>query len=217
MSESFARNPHLAAAPLTSGPPPEEAAGAVILVHGRGAWPETMLDLAMRLALEDVHVLVPVAAGRTWYPQRFTAPVAANEPWLSHALEACDAAVQRLAGAGWAAERIVLAGFSQGGCLTLEYAARHPRRYGGVAALTGGLIGDDSELAHPQGLAGTPVLITTAEGDEWVPRGRTEQSARILAAGGADVDLRVFEPSPHGIRPQEVDAVRALIRAAGGP
>ena len=138
-------------------------------MHGRGAWPETMLDLAVRLALDDVHMLVPVAAGRTWYPQRFTAPVADNEPWLSHALEACDAAVQRLAGAGWPAERIVLAGFSQGACLTLEYAARHPRRYGGVAALTGGLIGDDSELTHPQGLDGTPLLITTAEGDEWVP------------------------------------------------
>ena len=186
-------------------------------MHGRGAWPETMLDLAVRLALDDVHMLVPVAAGRTWYPQRFTAPVAENEPWLSHALEACDAAVRQLAGAGRPAERIVLAGFSQGACLTLEYAARHPRRYGGVAALTGGLIGADSELTHPRGLDGTPLLITTAEGDEWVPPGRTEDSARILAAGGADVDLRVFEPSAHAIRPQEVDAVRAMIRAVSTP
>ena len=175
-----------------------------------------MLDLALRLALDDAHLLVPVAAGRTWYPQRFTAPVAENEPWLSHALEACDAAVERLAGTGWPAERIVLAGFSQGGCLTLEYAARHPRRYGGVAALTGGLIGEDSELTRPHGLAGTPVLITTAEGDEWVPRGRTEESTRILEAGGADVDLRVFEPGPHAIRSEEVDALRALIRTASG-
>ena len=160
---------------------------------------------------------MPVAAGRTWYPQRFTAPVAENEPWLSHALEACDAAVQRLAGAGWAAERIVLAGFSQGGCLTLEYAARHPRRYGGVAALTGGLIGDDSELTHPQGLAGTPVLITDGRGGRVGAARRTEESAKLLAAGGAEVDLRVFEPSPHGIRPQEVDAVRALISAVTAP
>jgi phospholipase/carboxylesterase len=188
---------------------------AAILVHGRGHWPETMLDLAMRLALDDVHFVLPAAAGRSWYPARFIAPVAENEPWLSHALEAYDAAVGRLADAGWPADRLVLAGFSQGACLTLEYVARHPRRYGGVAALTGGLIGEDSELTRPEGLAGTPVLITSAEGDDWVPPGRTQESAQILAAAGADVDLRVFEPGPHGIRPQEVDAVRALIRAAG--
>ena len=111
----------------------------------------------------------------------------------------------------------MLAGFSQGGCLTLEYAARNPRRYGGVAALTGGLIGADSELTRPQGMAGTPVLITTAEGDEWVPRARTEESAKLLAAGGAKVDLRVFEPGPHGIRAEEVDPLRALIRAVSAP
>ena len=176
-----------------------------------------MLDLALRLALDDVHLLVPVAAGRTWYPQRFTAPVAENEPWLSYALEAYDVAVERLAGAGWAAERIVLAGFSQGACLTLEYAARNPRRYGGVAALTGGLIGADSELTHPQGLAGTPVLITTADGDAWVPPSRTEDSARLLAGGGAEVDKRVFEAGPHEIRPEEVEALRAMIRAVTAP
>jgi predicted esterase len=184
-----------------------------ILAHGRGAWPESMLDLAARLALDDVHFVALAAAGRTWYPERFTAPVAANEPWLSHALEAYDAVVERLAGAGWPPERLALAGFSQGACLTLEYVARHPRRYAGVAALTGGLIGEDSELTRPDGLAGTPLLITTAEGDEWVPPGRTEESAAILAAAGADVDLRVFPPRPHGIGPEEVDALRELIRA----
>jgi predicted esterase len=185
-----------------------DASAAVVLVHPRGGGPETMLGLAHALALDDVHYVAPAAAGRTWYPDRFVAPVAANEPWLSWALEALDAVVGSLADA----RRLVLLGFSQGACLTVEYVARHPRRYDAVAALTGGLIGADGELTRPSGLDATPLLITTSVGDAWVPEGRTEESARILTAGGADVDLRVFPPGPHTVREEEIEAVRALIR-----
>jgi phospholipase/carboxylesterase len=129
-------------------------------------------------------------------------------------MEAVGAAAAALADAGWPAERLLLVGFSQGACVVLEYVARNPRRYGGVAALTGGLIGADGEVTRPRGLAGTPVLNTSAEGDEWVPPERTRESAEILAAGGADVDLRVFDRGSHAIRAQEVDAVAALARAA---
>jgi phospholipase/carboxylesterase len=149
--------------------------------------------------------VIPAAAGGTWYPQRFTAPVTANEPWLSWALEAVDAAV--LSGSPGA----VVAGFSQGACLALEYVARHPRRYAGVAALTGGLIGTDAELTRPAGLEGTPVLLTTAEDDPWVPPERTRASAEILEAAGAAVDLRVSPPGPHTVRPDEVAALRDLL------
>ena len=189
------------------GPEPGEAAGAAVLVHGRGTGPETMLDLAGRLAAAGVRCVLPAAAGGTWYPQRFTAPRAANEPWLTYALEALGAAVARAGDP----ERLLLAGFSQGACLTLEYVARHPRRYSAVAALSGGLIGADGELTRPDGLDGTPILITTAEDDDWVPVERTRESAEILAAAGARVDLRVFPPSSHAIRAEEADAVAALV------
>ena len=169
-----------------------------------------MLDLAGRLALEGLHCVLPAAAGRTWYPERFTVPTAANEPWLGWTLDAIDAAVAAL---GRPAEEILLGGFSQGACVALEYAARNPRRYGAVAGLSGGLIGADGELTRPEGLDGTPLLITTAEGDDWVPVERTRESAEILAAGGAEVDLRIFARGSHAIRAQEVDAVLEL---AGG-
>jgi phospholipase/carboxylesterase len=170
-----------------------------------------MLQLARALGgLDEVHYVIPAAAHDTWYPRRFIEPVAANEPWLTHALEALDAMVTRVAGF----DRVVLVGFSQGGCLTLEYVARNPRRYDGVAGLVGGLIGADGELTRPSGLDGTPLLITTIEDDPWVPEARTRESAAILAQAGADVDLRVFPPGPHGVTNEEVDAVRALIRGA---
>ena len=192
-------NPHLQTEPVVVGP---ESGRAAVLVHGRGSGPESMLDLAGRLAAAGVRCVLPAAAGNTWYPQRFTAPLAQNEPWLTWALEALDA---------HARDDAALIGFSQGACLVLEYVARHPRRYHAVAALSGGLIGADGELTRPQGLDGTPLLITTAEDDDWVPVERTRESAEILAAAGARVDLRVFPPSSHAIRAEEADAVAALV------
>jgi phospholipase/carboxylesterase len=191
-------NPHLETEPVVLGP---QSGRTAVLVHGRGSGPESLLDLAGRLAANGVRCVLPAAAGGTWYPQRFTAPLADNEPWLTHALEALDAHVDG---------DTALIGFSQGACLVLEYVARHARRYRAVAGLTGGLIGAEGELSRPQGLDGTPVLITSAEGDNWVPAERTRESAELLAAGGARVDLRVFGPGPHAIRAEEADAVAAL-------
>ena len=192
-------NPHLETEPLVVGP---ESGRVAVLVHGRGAGPEAMLDLAGRLAAADVRCVLPAAAGNTWYPQRFTASLAENEPWLTWALEALDAHV---------GDDASLVGFSQGACLALEYVARHPRRYHAVAGLSGGLIGADGELTRPQGLDGTPLLITSAEGDDWVPVERTRESAEILEAAGAEVDLRVYQPSSHAIRAEEADAVAELV------
>jgi phospholipase/carboxylesterase len=152
-------NPHLETEPLVLGP---EAGPTAVLVHGRGSGPESMLDLAGRLAAAGVRCVLPAAAGATWYPQRFTAPL-------------------------------------------------DPRRYRAVAGLRGGLMGADGELTRPQGLDGTPVLLTSAEDDAWVPAERTRESAELLAAGGARVDLRVFGPGSHAIRAEEADAVAALV------
>jgi predicted esterase len=209
-------NPHLGVEPLVSGVAPAEARAAAVLVHGRGQGPETMLELARVLALDDVHYVLPAAAGGSWYPQRFNAPVEANEPWLSFALEAYDAVVARLGGAGWPPERLALVGFSQGACLTLEYVARNPGRYGGVAALTGGLIGTDGSLTQPIARVEAPILITSKERDVWVPAERTRASAAILEAAGAEVDLRIFPGAEHSVTGEEVDAVRRLIRTAPG-
>jgi pimeloyl-ACP methyl ester carboxylesterase len=235
-------NPHLASSPIVVGD--AGAAVTAVLLHGRGSGPSSMVGLARALDAGGVRYVIPAAADGTWYPQRFTAPLEANEPWLGWALEAVDAAVETArraagetsspggdapsgrgdapsspggdapSGRGDApsSRAVVVAGFSQGACLALEYVARRPRRYRGVAALTGGLIGADEELTRPAGLDGTPVLLTTAEGDPWIPPERTRATAAILEAGGAAVDLRVFPPGPHTVRPDEVAALRDLLR-----
>ena len=193
----------------------------LVLVHGRGHDPSSMEALADRLGVDGLRCIAPAAPGGSWYPQRFVAPRAANEPHLSRALATVQDILDGLERDGVPPARTLLGGFSQGACVACDVLARRPRRLGGAAILCGGLIGaGEEELARPAAgsLAGVPVLITGTEEDAWVPVERVRHSAAALGAAGAEVDLRVFPPAPHGIHPEEVDALRELVvrRLASG-
>jgi phospholipase/carboxylesterase len=209
-------NPHLGTETVVSGATLETARRAAVVVHGRAQTPAYMLEnLVVQLGLDDVSYVLPAAAGESWYPGRFFESRALNEPWLDHALAALDGALALVRRAGLRAEQIVLAGFSQGGCLVCEHVARWPDRYAGVAVLTGGLIGATAETwAAPAGtepLAGLPVYFGTREGDDWVPTDRVRSSAAAFAEAGAEARLDVRGPGPHAIDPEDVLVVRSLL------
>lgn len=187
---------------------------AAILLHGRGGSAEDMLGLAEHLDVGGYDWRAPQAEGHTWYPQRFLAPIAHNEPWLSRALDTVSAEVARAADDGIPPERTVLLGFSQGACLALEYAARHARRWGGVIAFTGGLIGPDgTPRDYPGTFDGTPVFLGTSDPDPHVPVARAEETASVLTGMGARVDLRIYPGMGHTINRDELEAARALLAA----
>jgi len=194
------------------GKPLEEASGAVILLHGRGGSAEDILSLARDFYLPQLVFLAPEAAGNSWYPNSFLAPLAQNEPWLTSALHKVDTTVEMLNQAGIASERIVICGFSQGACLGTEFVARHPARYGGLVAFTGGLIGPPgSDLTHAGYLAGTPAFFGSGDPDPHVPWQRVEQSAQVLAEMGAAVTARRYANRPHTISREEIDFAKRLI------
>jgi phospholipase/carboxylesterase len=185
---------------------------AVVLLHGRGSSPEDILGLAQHLPQAGTRFLAPRANGGAWYPQRFLRPIAENEPFLSAALEQVRLAVLET---GLEQEKIMLLGFSQGACLALEFAARFGGRFGGVAALSGGLIGADSEvglLACP--LESTPVFLGCDAQDFHIPLERVEVSANILERLGAVVDKRIYRDLGHGINKDEIDVVRQMLLGA---
>jgi predicted esterase len=200
---------------------PERARATLVLLHGRDHEPSSMVELVRRLELPDLACVAPAAPDGSWYPQRFFEPREVNEPELSSTLDMIDALLDDLAARGVPPERTLLGGFSQGACLAAEALARRPRPLGALAVICGGLFGVDGEelLRPPPGsLAGLPVLLTGAEDDEWVPLVRVWLSADVLGAAGADVDLHVFPPGEHGIRDEEVAALRELVAGllAGG-
>jgi phospholipase/carboxylesterase len=193
------------------------AAGAervLVLLHGRWYPASTMEDLAARLGLSDVACVAPAAPERTWYPNRFMDPLAANEPVLSESIAQVHATLDSLAADGAEPERVVLGGFSQGACVAVEAIARRPRPLAALVVLCGGLMGaGEDEIAKPPAgsLDGLPVLLTGTEQDTWIPLGRVERTAEVLGAAGARVDLRIHPPADHEVHDAEVDAFRDLL------
>lgn len=140
------------------------------------------------------------------------APVAQNQPALNSAMEVIDELVNDIVSGGIPTERIYFAGFSQGACLVLEYCARHAKKFGGMIAFTGGLIGEVVDRKSYSGdFSRTPVLITTGDPDNHVPRARVEESAVILREMNADVTVKVYPGRPHTIQFEEFVLANQLI------
>ena len=198
---------------LAAGQSLDRAAAAMIMVHGRGATANDILTLLPDLAQPDFAYLAPQAAGSTWYPNRFLAPLSSNEPWLSSALAAVANVLKRVNEAGIPTERTMLLGFSQGACLTLEFTARHAQRYGGVAGLSGGLIGpDDTPRDYAGSLAGTPVFLGCSDVDPHIPKERVRQTAEVLRSLGGEVTMQLYPGLDHTISPAEIDMVRMMMK-----
>lgn len=199
------------------GKPLSDASGAIILLHGRGGSADDILSLAHEFCLPGLVYLAPQAAGNSWYPNSFLARLDQNQPWLTSALRKVEATLKMANDAGISTDRIVIGGFSQGGCLATEFVASHPRRYAGLLAFTGGLIGPpEADLAHQGNLARTPAFFGSGDPDPHVPWQRVQQSAAILTQMGAAVTLRRYPNRPHTISPDEIDFAQRLIRDAFG-
>jgi predicted esterase len=200
---------------LTAGVDRDTARAAVLLLHGRGASAHDILQFATELVPIDqgqVLYLAPQAARHSWYPQRFLAPLASNEPWLSSALAVIGGLLDALAADGISPQRTLLLGFSQGACLVMEYASRNPRRYGGIVGLSGGLLGADDDPRHTTGsLEGTPVFIGCGDTDMHIPEYRVHHAAATLEALHGAVTKRIYPNMGHTVNQDELDFVRSML------
>ena len=208
------KGPHQGQPILRAGEPLEQAQAAIVMVHGRGATAENILELAVELNQPGFAYLAPQAAGDTWYPYSFLAPLARNEPGLSSGLAAIANVLAQVAQVEIPLERTMLVGFSQGACLVLEFVARNARRYGGVAGLSGGLIGPDgTPRDYPGSLVGTPVFLGCSDVDFHVPKERVQLSAQVLQRLGGQVTMRLYPGMGHTVNQDEIDFVRGMMVA----
>jgi predicted esterase len=176
-----------------------------------------MAELARLLAKPRTVWLAPRARGGSWYPESFLAPLERNQPWLDSALRALAGVVDGLRDEGLRPGRILLLGFSQGACLATEFLARNARRWGGLAALSGGLIGPPgTPRAYPGTLDGTPAFLGCGDPDPHIPRKRVEESGEVLASLGAKTDVRIYPGLGHAVNDEEIEAVRALLANLDG-
>jgi predicted esterase len=205
--------PHSGQRVEVRGRPLAEARAAMLMVHGRGASPESILTLVDALEHPDFAYIAPAAAGGTWYPYSFMADKARNEPWLSSALERLGEVLSDIVTHGVPASRIILLGFSQGACLASEFAVRNAQRFGGVVAYSGGLIGPPGTTWQNDGsFADTPVFLGCSDIDAHVPKERVEESAAVFERMGARVTERIYPSMGHLVNDDEIAFTSELMR-----
>jgi predicted esterase len=205
-------DPHAGHQAFVAGEPVASASAAVLALHGRGAGPEDIVELARVVSGPGFALVAPRAAMNTWYPYSFLEPFERNQPWLDSALKAASENLDRILAAGVPAERVVVLGFSQGGCLGLEFAARNARRYGALIGFSAGLIGPDgTDRSYPGSLAGTPVLLGCSDVDPHIPRARVEETAEVLRRLGGVVTLRLYPGMGHLVNQEEVALAREMV------
>lgn len=208
------RGPHLGQPVRTAGEPISQARAAMLMMHGRGARAEDILSLADQIGQPGFAYFAPQAAENTWYPNRFLDPLPSNEPWLSSALFFVGDVLAQIMDAGISSERVILLGFSQGACLTLEFAARNARRYGGIIGLSGALIGpDDTPREYSGSLMGTPVFLGCSDSDFHVPKERVHHAAQVMQRVGGEVTERLYPNMGHTVNQEEIDFVRGIMQA----
>jgi predicted esterase len=210
-------DPHRDQPVAQAGAPLGESRAAMILIHGRNAAPNNILSLVPAFERPEFTYLAPAAAGGTWYPNSFLAERESNEPGITSGLGVIERLVNDVVARGVPKARVILLGFSQGACLTAEFAASHADRYGGVIVFSGGLIGPPGRIWPYSGnFSGTPVFLGCSDVDAHVPRTRVAESAQFFTRLGAAVTERIYPGMGHLVNDDEIVFARGVMDSVLG-
>ncbi len=195
-----------------------EAKAVMIMIHGRGASAQSILGLANEFEHnQDITFIAPQASNHTWYPYSFLAPIVQNQPGYSSGLHVIGDIISALEAEGFSKEKIFLLGFSQGGCLTSEFAVRNPDKYAGVIALSGGIIGASINIEEYSGdLKGTPLFMGCSDIDSHIPVQRLDETEMVYKKLGAQVQKNIYPGMGHLVNEDEITHVNELIKNALG-
>lgn len=205
--------PHVGQPIETTGRPLGEGRAVMIMIHGRQAAPVNILQLVDSLSQPEFTYIAPAAANNTWYPYSFMADKEQNEPGISSGVAVIDGVVSDVVNKGILKDHIVLLGFSQGACLTAEYAVEHADRFGGVILYSGSVIGPPGTTwAYGGSFDGTPIFMGCSDVDSHVPLERIEEGAAVFERMGATVTKRIYPGMGHQINDDEIAFTQGLMR-----
>lgn len=205
-------NAHQTRPLVTAGAPRGAANAAVVLLHGRGATAEGIVATAEEFYRHGVAFLAPQAARYTWFPANASAPLAANEPWLTSAVEATANAIDAAASAGVPPERTIIFGFSQGACVASEFAIRTPRRYAGLVLASGAIPGPPERVLVVTGtLDGTPIVLACSIYDPDIDIDAIHNTTTIFERANGRVMEAITTGVGHSITDGAIDAVIGML------
>ena len=204
--------PHQGLPFATAGDALPDAQAAMILVHGRGASAATILGLAQEFNIPHFAYTAPPAHRNSWYPHSFLNPLSDNQPGLDSGLQAIADLVAYIETAGIPAEKIIIGGFSQGACLSMEFVARNAKRYGGAFALSGGLIGPLGMARQYGGsLDKTPIFLSCSDIDFHIPVERVHETADIMTTLGGQVTKIIYPQMGHTVNIDEISHIKKIM------
>lgn len=213
VSDTKITGPHQDQHTISYGSILDDAEAVMIMLHGRGSSAHDILSLAYEIDIAELSYLAPQAYKNTWYPYSFLSPIEQNEPELSSALTLVDSTVEMVLQKGIKSEQIYFLGFSQGACLSLEFAARNPKRYGGIFGLSGGLIGPEVNYAKYSGnLEGTEVFLGCSDIDPHIPLQRVNETEEVFKKLNANVTKRIYNGMPHTVNMDEISFIKSAVR-----
>ncbi len=205
--------PHQNQQVLKAGADLKDAKAVMIMIHGRGASAESILQLGTALNHADkITFLAPQAFNFTWYPYSFLAPQEQNQPGLNSGLQAIFDIIALVETQGFAKDKIFLLGFSQGACLASEFVARHPTKYAGLIALSGGLIGDTILSDNYSGnLKQTPVFMGCSDVDPHIPTQRLTETATIFENLNGSLTKKIYPGMGHLVNDDEINHINQML------
>ncbi|WP_374429890.1 alpha/beta hydrolase [Tabrizicola sp.] len=197
---------------LFRGADPGRAKVLCIFVHGRNQSPEEMeAAVIRRLSARDVAFALPRAGDKTWYNARAVDSLTeTTRAELAASLEGLAATVLDLRGKAPDLP-LVLGGFSQGACLSLEHAFSGKAAPDAVVAFTGcrvGIASDDRPHALPSGL---PVYLSAGSADPWIPVAAFAEAATSLGQAEARLRCDVFPGRPHEVSDAEIAMLDSVL------
>src|SRR6267378_2769074 len=187
---------------------------SIIWLHGLGADGNDFAPIVPELRL-------PGTAIRFVFPHAPVRPVTINGGMRMRAwYDIADGATAREDERGVRAskaERLVLAGFSQGGAIALHTGLRHPERIAGVMALSTYVpVGEDLSAEASTANRDVPIFMAHGTYDPIIPLRRAEQSRGLLQSLGYPVEWREYT-MPHSVCPEELANIGAWLGKVLGP
>jgi phospholipase/carboxylesterase len=200
------------AAGLRRGASGSGAKALCVLVHGRGQSPEDMdSHILARLRLRDVAIFLPRAPRGAWYDAKAVDPITEEtRGQLGDALAQLGAEIAELRRDAPLAP-LLLAGFSQGACLSIEYACVGSNPPEALFALTGCRVGTE-QCARPDAVpAGLPIYLSGSDADPWIPLEAMMAAARHLGQRGARLRADVFPGRAHHVSDAEIAMLQSAL------
>jgi len=198
-----------------------------VVLHGLGADGSDLAPLAKQLpALARFRTVLPNAPHRpitvnggmtmrAWYDiAGIDLEQRQDAEGIAESAEAIRRIIAAEVQAGVAPGRIFLAGFSQGGAMSLHVGLRQPEPLAGIASLSGYLpLADTLESEISPAAGDVPVFMAHGSRDPIVPVTAAHASRDALAAAGVEVEYREY-PIDHGISMEEAEALNGWLNRA---